>query len=326
MAQTHDHTTQSICPACNFGPFTRNNYFTGKLLVERDFTDEARFHMEKLRHHEQRLHGWGVVCGLKVKPHPNPACRDRFICIEPGTAVDCCGYDIIVHEEECIDITQLPAIRALKEEKEYTLQICLSYRECPTEEIPVLYDDCGCDDTKCAPNRILESYDVDVIVDPEEAPASFDTPRLKWENTVAIAHATRVALHDATPPHRLYVVTADNPAIVYQVSADNHVTITSSTPLAQVVALAVSNDGVHLYVIAESTTASDPRQLHVLDTTKSGLPPIHPPSPADLGSGAAFLAVTADNHLLALGSVSGEVLRWDTDINRLRHRQPVRRS
>ena len=83
------------------------NYFTGKLLVERDFTDETRFHMEKLRHHQQQLHGWGVVCGLKVKPHPNPACRDRFVCIEPGSAVDCCGHDIIVREEECVDLMQL---------------------------------------------------------------------------------------------------------------------------------------------------------------------------------------------------------------------------
>ena len=55
MAHSHNGTPQLSCPACNYGPFTRNNYFTGKLLVERDFTDETRFHMEKLRHHEQLL-------------------------------------------------------------------------------------------------------------------------------------------------------------------------------------------------------------------------------------------------------------------------------
>ena len=104
MSHSHHDTAQHSCPACSYGPFTRNNYFTGKLLVERDFTDETRFHMEKMRHHEQQLHGWGVVCGLKVKPHPNVACRDRFVCIEPGFAVDCCGHDIIVREEECVDL------------------------------------------------------------------------------------------------------------------------------------------------------------------------------------------------------------------------------
>jgi len=87
MAHLDNGTDRLACPACNYGPFTRNNYFTGKLLVERDFTDETRFHMEKLRHHEQLLHGWGVVCGLKVKAHPNEACRDRFVCVEPGSAL-----------------------------------------------------------------------------------------------------------------------------------------------------------------------------------------------------------------------------------------------
>src|SRR5215213_4165171 len=122
MAYSHNKTTQHgdhhSCPACNYGPITRNNYFTGKLLVERDFTDETRFHMEKLRHHQQLLHGWGVVCGLKVKQHPNPVCRDRFVCVEPGSAVDCCGHDLIVREEDCVDITQFPEIRALRERED----------------------------------------------------------------------------------------------------------------------------------------------------------------------------------------------------------------
>ena len=78
MAHAQNGVAQLACPACNYGPFTRNNYFTGKLLVERDFTDESRFHMEKLRHHEQLLHGWGVVCGLKVKAAPQRSLPRSF--------------------------------------------------------------------------------------------------------------------------------------------------------------------------------------------------------------------------------------------------------
>ena len=33
--------------------------------------------------------------------------------------MDCCGHDIIVREEECIDITQLPAIKALKAQERH---------------------------------------------------------------------------------------------------------------------------------------------------------------------------------------------------------------
>src|SRR6476659_6500226 len=154
-----DRPCDSTCTDCDIGPFTRNHYFTGKLLVARDFTDEQRFYVDKMRHHDQTLHGWGVVCGLAVTPHENPACRDRFVCIEPGVAIDCCGHEIVVRERECIDVTQLKSFQPLQDggsQATHRLQICISYRECPTEDIPVLYDDCGCDDTKCAPNRILE--------------------------------------------------------------------------------------------------------------------------------------------------------------------------
>jgi hypothetical protein len=322
MVHVHEKTTphgaEHSCPTCSYGPFTRNNYFTGKLLVERDFTDETRFHMEKLRHHEQQLHGWGVVCDLKVNPHPNEACRDRFVCIAPGSAVDCCGHDIIVREEECIDITQTPAIKALRAKGDtgpHTLQICVRFRECPTEEIPVLYDDCGCDDTKCAPNRILESYEFDVMVDPPEAPQPFHAPQLTWEHSIAIAHAMGATLHDTT--HRLYVLTADSPSTVYQVSTDNHATITSRTLPTRAVAMAVSNDGQHLYIVTEPVGSATLRQLHVLDTAQPGMPDFNT-NPIDLPNSAGSsvaLAVTPDGQLLALVSATGDVLRWGTDLD-----------
>lgn len=315
--ENHDES-QTLCPACEIGPFIRNNYFTGKLMLERDFTDEQRYFIEKIRHHHQRLHGWGVVCGLKVKQHAKPACRDRYICIEPGTAIDCCGHEIVVHEEECIDITQLPSIKALIDKKDvssHTLQVCLRYRECPSEEIPVLYDECGCDDTKCAPNRILESFDVDILVDSKSEPQTLHSPKLKWEYTVNIAHAMRVGLHNAT--HRIYVLTADAPGVVYQLSTDNHATITSRNLPAKAFAVAVSNNGQRVYVATEPTAPATVRQLHVLDATKPGLPSINA-NPIDILDSAGsdvVLAVAPDNHLLAMVATTGDILRWDTGID-----------
>lgn len=177
MKTTLGKSSQIACPECDIGPFQRNHYFTGKLLVERDFTDEQRYVMDKLRHHHQRLHGSGVVCGLNITPHESEDCRDRYVCIEPGSAIDCCGREILVVERECIDLTQYASVQALYEAAEaengdsepHTLQLCIRYRECPTEEIPVLYDECGCDSTQCAPNRILESWALEVLVDPPAA-------------------------------------------------------------------------------------------------------------------------------------------------------------
>ncbi len=179
MSETKGGTVASACPECDIGPFKRNHYFTGKLLVERDFIDEQRYFMDKQRLHNQQLHGSGVVCGLRVVAHDNAECQHKYVCIEPGLAIDCCGREIRLLEEECIDITQYEAVQTLIREQnaadpdgsdaplKHVLQICIKYRECPTESIPILYDECGCDDTQCAPNRILESYSIDILVDPD---------------------------------------------------------------------------------------------------------------------------------------------------------------
>jgi hypothetical protein len=50
--------TATTCSECDILQLARNNYFTGKLLVERGFADEQRYTMGKLRRHNQRLHGW----------------------------------------------------------------------------------------------------------------------------------------------------------------------------------------------------------------------------------------------------------------------------
>lgn len=319
MTHTYHKTSQILCPECDIGPFTRNHYFTGKLLVEADFTDEQHYHMEKMRHHEQRLHGWGVVCGLKVKQHDNPACRDRFVCIEPGTAIDCCGHEIVVREQECPDITQLDAIKTLKKKNDtapHTLQVCIRYRECPIEEIPVLYDDCGCDDTQCAPNRILESYDFDILLDPPKDPDEFDTPRLHWENTINIAHVARVALHDDS--HSLYALVANT---VYKVSTDNNAIVPPSLVLpANGVELAVSNDGTRLYVVTEPVGSSTNLQLFIYDTANLANPAINTQGidiDGTAGGDEVSLAVApaADNRLFALVLKTGNVLVWETDIN-----------
>jgi hypothetical protein len=175
----HQHDCGCTCPACEFGPFTRNAYWTGKLMLARDFVDEQRYVTEKLRHHNQTLHGKGVVCGLRVGQHDKPACRAQYVCVSPGTAIDCCGHEVILREKDCLDLWAVPKIAELRAKiaastddgKPHTLQICIRYRECETEPVPVLYDECGCADDKCAPNRILESYELCALLDPP-APAA----------------------------------------------------------------------------------------------------------------------------------------------------------
>ncbi len=82
------------CRPCAVPAFCRSNYYTGKLLTERDFSGEQQYHTDKLRLHQMALHGWGLVCGLTV--HPHPYCPHLRIVVEAGMGIDDCGREVRV--------------------------------------------------------------------------------------------------------------------------------------------------------------------------------------------------------------------------------------
>jgi len=81
--------------------FSRLRYFYGKHLNVADFMDEQRYHMSKMRFHNQRLHGAGVLCGLRMSLLDPDKSIVRII---KGAALDCCGREIIVGYDQCIDV------------------------------------------------------------------------------------------------------------------------------------------------------------------------------------------------------------------------------
>lgn len=184
------------CIPCEFPPFCRNNYYTGKLLTERDLTTEQRYLIDKLRLHHLALHGWGIVCGLRVKPHPY--CPDKKVILEPGMAIDGCGREIwLRHEVEiCLpkplqpppepepcppdpdyvdekqqdDPANQDGPTTARPAPEYcppspcppreSFYLCIRYAECETEFSPAPFDECVCDGNPEKPNRICEGYQI----------------------------------------------------------------------------------------------------------------------------------------------------------------------
>jgi hypothetical protein len=199
------------CLPCDILPFCRNNYFTGKLLTERDFTAEQRYQIDKLRLHHLALHGWGTVCGLKVKPHPY--CPDLRLVVEPGLAIDACGREILVTREIELELPKAPEKPSATQapcppeppargsEAESSSQgeaaqaaqcgipagpecplpppcvpesqwyLCLRYQECETEFMPAPFDECVCNGNSQKPNRICEGYSLEL----------YDTEPPGWE-------------------------------------------------------------------------------------------------------------------------------------------------
>jgi hypothetical protein len=181
------------CLPCKIPPFCRNNYFTGKLLTERDFISEQHYLVDKLRLHHVALHGWGIVCGLRVKAHPH--CPQLRIVVTPGLAIDGCGREVRVldrvelelprpstpkpenadpcpPEPETQQPVQLETEQSEAEEEEQpcqpqdelrTLYICLRYAECETELMPAPFDECACGTNGKKPNRICERFELEIL-------------------------------------------------------------------------------------------------------------------------------------------------------------------
>jgi hypothetical protein len=222
------------CPDCELPTQERLNYFTGQFLTERDLRAEQEYYIGKHRQHNRYLHGYGSVCGLKVTQHPNPACRDRFIVLEPGLALDCCGREIVVHEPVYFDL--VAALAPQKADPTITgkhLVFALCYAECKTEFVPALYAECGCTDTGCEANRIYEGFEIEaklVADDKLPKPQVVDPSgvRLEWTTTLTTDKAFRVAIDPQQT--RIYVLNSATPNQI-MVYDTEHYCLLKSIPL-----------------------------------------------------------------------------------------------
>lgn len=174
----------------------RNRYYTGKYMTARDFQGEQDYFVSRNRMHNRLLHDWGIVCGLDVSPHPNPACRDRFVVVSPGVAIDCYGREIVLKEKTVVEVWEpVQVSRERLERAEQAAQevqaaesvagtegkgtvghkrqkhwitegpflLLVDYGEEPIEWTPALYAESGCDPRQLEANRVREVACLKVI-------------------------------------------------------------------------------------------------------------------------------------------------------------------
>lgn len=151
------------CEICKIPYFERNNYFYGKLMTVRDFFDEQCYFNEKRWLINKAVHGWGVVCGLDVKTVESKT--DKVI-VTPGLAIDCCGREILVCEEQTVslkpEVSECHTTQSEQQQGEQPLAICLEYLDCKTEAIHL--PPIACDQKeKCEFNRIRDSFKISAV-------------------------------------------------------------------------------------------------------------------------------------------------------------------
>jgi hypothetical protein len=151
---------------CDYNDFKRVRYFHGMLMTDRDFREEQIYHNEKRKLLSRMLHGWGVVCGLRIKATSPVSSK---IVITPGMALDCHGNEILVCEDFEVDLKKETCLYPDTskdrdpcaeggDERECKYYVAIRYNEAPTDPLPVYTPSGGCEDKVCEHSRTREGF------------------------------------------------------------------------------------------------------------------------------------------------------------------------
>lgn len=163
---------------CDYNNFKRVHFFHGMLLTEKDFKDEQKYHMKKRKLINRMLHGWGVVCGLKITPENVESSK---IIIQPGLALDCAGNEILVCEPYELDVVKIigSCFTSKQEQADQKINqfegeipykknkwyVVIRYKEIPTDRAHVYFPGGGCEEKVCEHSRMREGYCIDLVED-----------------------------------------------------------------------------------------------------------------------------------------------------------------
>jgi hypothetical protein len=123
----------------------------------RDFEADTRYLLDRHRLHNRLLHGWGIVCGLEVRHHPDDSCRDDWIEIDPGLAIDCYGREIVLTEKVR---WKLPFDRYEENAQRRHFLVGVRFCERHVELVRVLYAEGSCDPQHAEANRLRDVADI----------------------------------------------------------------------------------------------------------------------------------------------------------------------
>ena len=182
--KTTNASEEINCTASDTCWIEQPQFFNGQLLTDADLKAGMRYVIEKNKLHNRYLHGWGVVCGLKVKCYP--CCSGHGssgkVVVEPGYAIDCCGRDIVVPGEADFDVAA--AVQELTRKKKAAAGDCgpapvqpssacadktekyylvLKYKEEVARPASALKSNDECTVARCLPSRIRECYELSLV-------------------------------------------------------------------------------------------------------------------------------------------------------------------
>lgn len=173
----------------------RTRWFRRMLVGPDDLIQDQRHELAARRRHNRLLHGWGVVCGLRVAAGQEEPCK---LVVEAGFALGPWGHEIVVPKDVTIDACAedmdgnaagpcgdvdpwcTPVRVARNPDK--PLYLAIRYAECDTRPVRVFGAGCGCDEAECEYSRTRDSYTIKLLT---ELPKSHrDLKQPDWQTVL----------------------------------------------------------------------------------------------------------------------------------------------
>ncbi|MCA9617816.1 MAG: hypothetical protein KC731_02275 [Myxococcales bacterium] len=196
----------SICEPCEKHGLgiERVRYYPRQLINAADMTAEQEYFRQKLRRHNRYEHGWGVTCGLSVKPHNAVDGAPPWqVVVCPGYALGPQGDEILVPEavaidlatgaqtplDPCADVWPCPPTGRMPSRRNPNVYLAIRYAECDTRPERVHPAGCGCNEAGCEYSRIRDAFELGILwelpkshVDAAKWDSAWTTTVLAWKN------------------------------------------------------------------------------------------------------------------------------------------------
>ena len=149
-------------------PTKHVNYVQGMVLGVDDFDQEFTYLSERGQWLARDLSGYGTVSGLAVTIEDSD--KGKRVAVSPGVAVSPRGQLIRVAPKQCAVLNEWLKGAVRKDIPAGTttlpVYVVLCYRDCPTDEVPILGEPCRTEEESMAPSRIVDDFRLELRLDP----------------------------------------------------------------------------------------------------------------------------------------------------------------
>ena len=148
-------------------PTKHVNYVQGMVLGVDDFDQEFTYLSERGQWLARDLSGYGTISGLAVTIEDSD--KGKRVAVSPGVAISPRGQLIRVAPKQCavLDEWLKGAVKKDIPDGTTTLPayVVLCYRDCPTDEVPILGEPCRTEEESMAPSRIVDDFRLELRLD-----------------------------------------------------------------------------------------------------------------------------------------------------------------